>query len=270
MEIREKHFWVTGGSRGIGKALCEMLAENGAHLTVINRSKDEELITALKEKGASSVRILTVDLSKKSEIDKLIKDTEGDVVDCLINNAGQLTGGLLETQNVDDIYQAIQVNVTALIHLTRMILPRMLKQENGGKIVNNASVSALMYFPCATTYAATKAAVMAFTRCLHAELKDTKVSTLLLFTPGVETRMFNDISNKYGENLDLGFLKGMPAPRYAKIVREAILEDLKEMRPQGFEGLGLNLAQHLPSTFEKIVSFRFSRTKKDESQSKKP
>lgn len=262
MEIRDKNFWVTGGSRGIGKALCEMLAENGAHLTIINRAGDDELVAELKAKGASSVRILPTDLSKKSDIEKLLKQTEGEVVDCLINNAGQLTGGLLESQPIDDIYQAIQVNVTALIHLTRMILPRMLKQENGGKIVNNASVSAIMYFPCATTYAATKAAVMAFTRCLQVELKDTKVSTLLLFTPGVETRMFNEIGQKYGDNMDLSFLKSMPAPRFAKIVREAILEDLKEMRPQGFDGIGLNFAQHLPSTFAKIVSMRFSREKK--------
>lgn len=262
MEIRDKNFWVTGGSRGIGQALCEMLAENGAHLTIINRTEDAELVSALKAKGAASVRILPTDLSQKSDIEKLLKQTDGEVVDCLINNAGQLTGGLLETQPIDDIYQAIQVNVTALIHLTRMILPRMLKQENGGKIVNNASVSALMYFPCATTYAATKAAVMAFTRCLQVELKETKVSTLLLFTPGVETRMFNEIGKKYGDNMDLSFLKSMPAPRFAKIVREAILEDLKESRPQGFDGLGLNFAQHLPSTFAKIVAMRFSREKK--------
>jgi len=75
----------------------------------------------------------------------------------------------------------------------------------------------------------------------------------------VETRMFSDISKKYGDNLDLGFLKGMPATRYAQIVREAILEDLKEMRPHGFEGIGLNLAQHLPAAFEKLVSMRFRR-----------
>lgn len=259
MEIRDKNYWITGASRGIGKALAEMLAENGAHLTLLNRTHDLELVEDLKKRGAGSARILTVDFSKKSEIDRVLSETRNEVVDCLINNAGQLTGGLLESQPIDDIYSAVQVNVTALIHLTQGILPRMLAQENGGKIVNNASVSAIMYFPCASTYAATKAAVMAFTRCLQAELKDTKVSTLLLFTPGVETRMFNDISKKYGENLDLAFLKGMPAPRYAKIVREAILEDLKEMRPHGLEGISLNLAQHLPATFQKIISMRFQR-----------
>lgn len=259
MEIRDRHFWVTGASRGIGKALCEMLAENGAHLTLIQRTADDGLVADLKAKGAPSARVFPADLSRREEIERLLRETEGDRIDCLINNAGQLTGGQLETQDVDDIYQAIAVNFTALIHLTRMVLPRLLAQENGGKIVNNASVAAFMNFPGATTYSATKAGVVGFTRALHAELKDTKVTTLLLFTPGVETKMFGDITKKYGNNYDLSFLKAMPAAKYAKIVREAILEDLKELRPQGFEGLGLNLAQHLPSAFEKLVSLRYKR-----------
>lgn len=259
MEIRERNFWVTGGSRGIGKALCEMLAENGAHLTLINRTFESELMEDLKKRGAASVRTIATDLGKRADIEKLLAETDGEVVDCLINNAGQLTGGQLETQSVDEIYQVVAVNLTAMMHLTRAILPRMLQQENGGKIVNNASVSAFMNFPCASTYSATKAGVVGFTRSLHAELKDTKVTTLTLFTPGVETKMFDDISKKYGKNFDLSFLRGMPPAKYAKIVREAILEDLKELRPQGFEGLGLNLAQHLPATFEKLISFRFKR-----------
>ena len=259
MEIRERNFWVTGGSRGIGKALCEMLAENGAHLTLINRTIEDGYAEELKKKGAASVRVLLTDLSKREAIEKLLADTDGEVVDCLINNAGQLTGGQLETQSVDEIYQVVAVNLTATMHLTRSILPRMLRQENGGKIVNNASVAAFMNFPGASTYSATKAGVVGFTRSLHAELKDTKVTTLILFTPGVETKMFDDISKKYGKNFDLGFLRGMPPQKYAVIVREAILEDLKELRPQGFEGIGLNLAQHLPATFEKLISFRFKR-----------
>lgn len=264
MEIRDRRIWVTGASRGIGRALAEMFAENGAHLTLINRAVDSELIDELKKKGAASVRILKTDLSARKDIDALLKKTEGEEVHCLVNNAGQLTGGLLETQDIDQIYSTLHVNVMALIHLTRGLLPRMLSQEGGAKIVNNASIAALMHFPSASTYAASKAAVMAFTRCLHAELQGTSVSTLLLFTPGVETRMFEEISHKYGATFDLSFIKGMPVSRYAKMVREAILEDLDELRPQGIEGLGLNLAQHLPATFRKLVSLRFRRTPKSE------
>lgn len=267
MEIKAKKIWVTGANRGIGRALAEMFARNGAHLSLLNRSQDEadELIADLTQKGAASVRILKVDLSDPKNIEQMLKATANEEVDILVNNAGQMTGGLLEDQPIEEIRSMFNVNVQALVHLTHAILPRMLKQESGGKIVNNSSVSALMYFPSASTYAASKAAVSAFTQCLRAELQDTKVSTLLLFTPGVETRMFGEIAKKYGRNMDLGFLSGIPASAYADMVKEAILEDLDELKPSGVQGVGLNMAQHLPKTFQKMMSLRFKRSPKSDS-----
>ena len=123
-----------------------------------------------------------------------------------------------------------------------------------------ASVSAVMHFPCASTYAASKAAVLAFTNCLRAELKGTGVSTLVLLTPGIDTRMFQDIPNRYGKNLDMDFLgKGMPPSKYAKIIREAILEDIEVLKPHGFSGFALNFAQHMPRVFEQVAKNKFKR-----------
>ena len=149
-------------------------------------------------------------------------------------------------------------NINALIQLTHGILPRMLKRKRG-KIINHSSVVSLMNFPCASTYAASKAAVLAFTNCLRTELQGTGVSTLVLITPGVDTRMFKDIPKLYGTNLDLGFLKGIAPKKYAQMIREAILEDLSQLKPHGITGVGLLLAQHLPKTFENVVLKRFKR-----------
>ena len=258
MEIRDSHILITGANRGIGKAVALLLAEDKAHLHIAIRSPDAALQEELLKAGAASVTFYQGDLSSRAGIVSLLAATENVQIDILFNNAGQLTGGLLEEQPIDDIYSMMQVNVNALIHLTHGILPRMLKAKKG-KIINHGSVSGVMNFPCASTYSASKAAVLAFTNCLKAELKGTGVTTLVLVTPGVETRMFNQISELYGSKVDLNFLKSIPSKKYAQMIREAILEDLEDLKPHGFSGVGLSIAQHLPKTFEKLTSRLFKR-----------
>lgn len=258
MEIRNKNILVTGCNRGIGKAFAMMCAQEGAHLILANRNNNSQLVQDLNAKGAASVVEYTVDLSDRKSRTSFLEQTQSLQIDILFNNAGLLTGGLFDQQSWEEIQSMLEVNVNALMHLTHAFLPRML-QKKSGKIINHASVSSVMHFPCATTYSAAKAAVLAFTRCLQPELKGTGVSTLALVTPGIDTDMFRDIPKKYGSHLDLTAVKGMNAAKYAEIIREAILEDLTELHPQGFTGLGLKLAQHTPSLFEKIISRGFKR-----------
>jgi len=258
MEIRDSHILITGANRGIGKAVAQMCAENKAHLHLIVRKEEFELEKELKELGASSVKIYQVDLTKRTEIEHFLRTIKKTEIDILFNNAGQMVGGLLEAQSVEDIYCMLQVNVNALIHLTHGILPSMLKRKKG-KIINHSSVAAVMNFPSASTYAASKAAVLAFTNSLKTELKGTGVTTLVLVTPGVETRMFRDIPKAFGTNLDLGLLKSIPAKKYAQMIREAILEDLPELKPSGLTGVGLLVAQHVPKIFDNLIFNRFKR-----------
>lgn len=258
MEIKNSHILITGCNRGIGRAVAEVCAQDGAHLYLANRTMDDKMRDQLLNLGAPSVTALQADLGTREGVEKLLSDVKNIEIDILFNNAGQLTGGLLEEQTLNDIYSLLQVNVNALIHLTHGILPGMIQRKRG-KIINHSSVSAVMHFPCATTYAASKAAVSAFTNSLRAELKGTGVSTLVLITPGVETAMYNDIFNKYGKHLDLNFLKSMPATKYAKVIREAILEDIEISKPPGVGAMGVILAQHLPRVFEKIAVRGFKR-----------
>lgn len=260
MEIRDSHILITGANRGIGKAVAQMCAEDKAHLHLVVRKKEEGLSEELLKAGAASVQVYEVDLSKRSEIDHLLRTLKNVNIDILFNNAGQLTGGLLEEQSIDDVLTMLQVNVNALIQLTHGLLPQMLVRKRG-KIVNNASVSAVMHFPCASTYSAAKAAVLAFTKCLEPELKGTGVSTLVLITPGVDTRIYKQIPKFYGKNLDLGSLQSMPPKKYAQMIREAILEDLKELKPSGIIGVGLLAARYIPQVFDRVVATRFKRNK---------
>lgn len=257
MEIKNRHVLVTGASRGIGRAFAKICAQDQAHLHIVLRQDDVELVKELEANGAKSVNVWIADLSTRHGVDQLISHMKDVPVDILFNNAGVLTGGLLEEQPLDDVYELIQVNIAALIHLTHSFLPGMLKRKRG-KVINNSSVSAFMHFPCASTYAASKAAVVAFTDSLRLELKDTGVSTLLLVTPAIKTRMYDEIETLYGKNFDIPQFS-IPPAKYAEIIREAVIHDLPVVEPSGLTGIGLKIAKYIPPLFNFEVSRRFRR-----------
>ena len=260
MEISEKYILVTGANRGIGLAFAEACAKEKSKLILAIRKNDEALKQSLLKLGACSVEILEADLVTRAGVEKLVNGLSGRRIDILFNNAGLLTGGLLENQPLDDIYNMIQVNINALIHLTHAILPRMIAQKSG-KIINHASVSSVMHFPCATTYSAAKAAVWAFSDCLQQELRGTGVSTLCLFTPGIKTRMFDKIEDLYSKNLETP--KDSISPEvYARKIIAAIKSDQVYLEPEGATGFAFWLAQHFRGFFNKSISKKFSRKKK--------
>jgi hypothetical protein len=191
-------------------------------------------------------------------IEKFITDHANHDFDIIVNNAGQLTGGLLENQPIEKIYSMFQVNLVGLVHLTRGLLPQMVKRGEG-KIINNASVSGVMHLPCASTYAAAKTAVIAFTNSLNLELTGTQVSTLTLITPGIKTRMYDEITDLYGDHLDLSQLSSISPEEYASKVIKAVENDDLYYKPGGSVGFALWLARHIPSAFRKLGTMGFKR-----------
>jgi uncharacterized protein len=257
MKIQGQHFLITGANRGIGRAVAEMAAKENAFLHLAVRSEDVELVQKLNQLGAQGVKIWKADLSSRENIEKLILDLKNQRIDILFNNAGQLTGGLIEEQPLDEIYSMFQVNINAVVHLTRGLLPAMVQRKQG-KIINHASVSAFMHFPCASTYAASKAAVVAFTDCVQAELQGTGVNTLCLVTPGIKTRMFDEIEVKYGKNFEVP-TDSISPEEYAEQIKHAILKDETYLIPRGATGIGLWVSKYVPSLFRKEVQRRFKR-----------
>lgn len=258
MKIHNSHILITGSNRGIGLALAKAAALRKAHLHLVVRQEDKHIVQELLNLGASSVQVWIADLQNPQSVEELTNKLKTLPIDILINNAGLLTGGLLETQTKEEIAHMFQVNVVSLVELTRALLPNMIKRKNG-KIVNNASVSALMHFPGASTYAASKAAVWAFTNCLNIELSGTGVSTLTLITPGVKTRMFDDIEKKYGTFLEVP-QDHIPADVFADQVMSAIESDQDFLYPTiGLTRFGLWISQLLPKVFKGAVRSKFNR-----------
>jgi short-subunit dehydrogenase len=257
VEIKNRHVLITGASRGIGRSFARVCAADKSHLHLVLRKFDSEIQGEMMALGAKSVTIHETDLAKKASLDRLCEVLPEHGIDIVFNNAGLVTGGLLEKQSAAEIATMMQVNVNALIQLTHAVLPGMLKRKRG-KIVNNASVLAYMHLPFTSTYTASKAAVAAFTECLKMELKDTGVSTLLLVTPAVRTKLLDDIDVIYGEKLKLPTSPLAPQ-KYAEMIREAVLEDVPVLEPSGFAGLGLKVAQYVPRLFNIEINRRFRR-----------
>ncbi len=260
MKVNQKNVYITGGNRGIGLALAKELHSQGAIIHICCRNPDE----SIKDNFVSDkerVFLKKLDLSSRENIDEFINAAKSGKweIDILFNNAGLLTGGLLEEQNTQDIYQMFQVNIVGLVHLTKGLLPLLLQRPEA-KIINNSSVSGIMFLPCASTYAAAKAGVVALTRSLDVELKNTNVSTLVLITPGIKTRMYDEIENKYGKNVDLSLMSYISPEKYAKIVYKCILKNKKEYWPSGSAKLVLLLSVYCLWLFKIIAGSQFKRS----------
>jgi short-subunit dehydrogenase len=241
MDLAQTTALVTGANRGIGRAITEALAARGAR--VLAGVRDPAAFAPLD--GAQPVAL---DLSSRETIDAGVNDLPA-APDLLVNNAGRLTGGVLESQSLDDVYAMFQVNLVAVTHLTHRLLPGMLERGHG-KIVNNASISGYAYFPGASTYAAAKAGVVAFSESLRRELRGTGVGVLHLVTPGVRTEMLDDTEDIYGRSLP-----SVEPHEWAARVAKAIEDDDAILGPGGTTALA-KLASRGPAFLLDAASAR--------------
>ena len=224
MDLDRTTALVTGASRGIGRALVEELATRP--MTILAGVRDPDKFEPVK-KARGEVRPVRMDLSSRESIDACADALGDDLknIDLLINNAGQMPGGLLEDQDMEAVYAMFQVNLVAVAHLTHRVLPGMLARDRG-KVVNNASISGYANFPAATTYAASKAGVVALTESLRRELDGTGVSAMHVVTPGVDTDMLDATEDVYGRYIDTSsWEKVSPGEWAAKVVGAVEADD---------------------------------------------
>jgi NAD(P)-dependent dehydrogenase (short-subunit alcohol dehydrogenase family) len=197
---------VTGGGRGIGRAVARDLASAGASVAVVARTAGQldEVVATIAEQGGHAIA-LVADLAELDQIPGLMKRVHDQLgpVDILVNNAATVAP-LGRTAEVDarQVDTAFRVNVTSLIAVSGAVIPAMLERE-WGRIVNVSTgiVANPAAMIDATTYAATKAAVEAHTVNLAAELAGTGV-TVNAYRPGrVDTAMQEWIRNQDPEQV---------------------------------------------------------------------
>jgi short-subunit dehydrogenase len=253
---------VTGANRGIGRALVQRLSELPLDRVLAGvRTVEDFVAPAPAADSAREVRAIRMDLSTQDSIEQCCVQLGETLeeIDLLVNNAGLMTGGLLEEQETQQMYAMFQVNLVAVAHLTQLVLPGMLERRHG-MIVNNASISGYAHFPAASTYAASKAGVVALTESLRRELRGTGVHAMHLVTPGVATDMLNATDELYGRHMDTSGWDRLPPDLWAAKVVGAIEADQRVLGPGGRSGLAL-LASHAPAfVLDAITARRFTRT----------
>jgi len=254
LKVKNKKILITGSNRGMGKGFALEAEKRGALLILHARKWTAEFKTEFLHPDHH--QFIEADLGSPSQVSNFLEQLPE--VDIVINNAGILTGELAEDQTYEQIENVMTINSIIPMKIVKAVLPKLVA-KNAGMIVNNTSVSAIMRFPMASTYAASKAALAAYSECLRAELKSTDVKVLTLYTPGIKTDMFDDLSVRYGKKMDLKMMSSITIEEYAVMVLDAIESGKAVLRPKGSSGFGLWLAQHFPSLFSRLANQYFKR-----------
>ena len=177
---------VTGASSGIGLELARCFAADGCRLVLVARKGDalEALATELRKAHKIQAQVFTADLAHPESPVRLLAHLQsaGLKVDVLVNNAGFGAQGRFVDLPLARQLEMLQVNITSLTHLTRLLLPGMLERGHGG-ILNIASTAAFQPGPGMAVYYASKAYVLSFTEALAEELAGTGV-TVTAACPG--------------------------------------------------------------------------------------
>jgi len=230
---------VTGGSRGIGRAIVELFAAEGADVTLFYRDQAaaaQEVVAAAKAAGVK-VASEQVDVRDSkacaAAVDRLAE--RAGRIDILVNNAGMIRDNQLAAMDDEDVSLVLDTNVGGVFNVTRAVVPHMIVQR-AGKIINLSSVAGEKGGRGQTNYAASKGAVNAFTRALAVELAPRKI-TVNAVAPGViETEMSQAVRDmagdavkarillkRYGKPEEVAYAVWFLASRYADYVTGQVI-----------------------------------------------
>ena len=196
--LKGKTAVVTGGSRGIGRAICLKFAENGADIAFLyagNTVKAEETLQELESLGAK-VKAYQCNVADADEVAETVKEITKDFggIHILVNNAGITKDKLVPMMKTADFDTVIDTNLKGVFYMTKGVYPLFLKQKSG-KIINISSVSGLMGNPGQANYAASKAGVIGLTKSVAKELASRGVCCNAIAPGFIATEMTEDFKN---------------------------------------------------------------------------
>jgi len=216
MLFQNKAAIVTGGSRGIGKALVLMLAQEGADVaftyakSVEDAGKLSSEIVKLGRKPLA-LQMDVADFDKARELIEKAKEYFGRL-DILVNNAGIIRDKALMMMAKDDWREVIDTNLTGTFNVTRNAIVTFLKQKSGA-IVNITSVSGVAGMSRQTNYAASKAGIIGFTKSLAREVAPYNIRVNAVAPGFIETDMISGLKDEYKE----GLKKKIPLSRLGRV-----------------------------------------------------
>src|SRR6266849_9074214 len=183
---------VTGGGRGIGKAIAERLAAAGARVALTARSGDEldSTVRAIEEVGGRA-RGLPADITDRVAVEAVVSEAERSdaPISLLVNNAGVLGPiGVVWEVDADEWWHCLEVNLRGAFLCTRAVLPGMVARRQG-RIVNIASIGAVLPIPDGTAYGSSKTALVRFTESVALEVEASGIGVFAIDPGNVPTGM---------------------------------------------------------------------------------
>ena len=205
MEEKQVVF-VTGGSRGIGKAIALKYAENGYNI-VINYVSEKTDIDELKKDfnryGVESL-VVKADVSKTEEVENVVKQTieKFGKIDVLVNNAGITRDTLLMRMKEEDFDKVIETNLKGTFLVTKAVTPYMMKKRNG-RIINLSSVVGVTGNAGQSNYSASKAGIIGFTKSIAKELASRNIRANAVAPGFIDTDMTSILSDDVKANINV-------------------------------------------------------------------
>ena len=203
VSLKDKVALVTGGSRGIGKAIATRLADAGAHVLLTARTSEaaENVAAEIRDSGGDA-RGIVLDVSDYDAVEKGMAELLADYarIAILVNNAGITSDNLLLRMKREDWDRVLQTNLSGVYRLCREVVPSMVRARYG-RIVNITSVVAGLGNPGQTNYAAAKAGIEGFTRSLARELASRAISVNCIAPGFVDTDMTRSLDDAAREKL---------------------------------------------------------------------
>ena len=215
MELKGQVVMVTGGARGIGKAIAEKFAAMGADLIIADVSLEsaDETAKELSQKGGRA-KAAKLDVSKAAEVAKVFEDAVKDFgrVDILVNNAGITRDGLLLRMKEEDWDLVLSINLKGVFLCTKEAVKVMVKQRYG-RIINIASVVAFMGNPGQANYSASKAGIIGLTKTTAREYANRGITANAVAPGFISTAMTDALS----ENIRQEMLKSIPLGKFGSV-----------------------------------------------------
>lgn len=215
MNLSGKVALVTGGSRGIGKAIALELSKFGANIAISylnNEEKAKEVVKEIKKNNVKAIAI-KADISKEDEVIHMVKTIESELgsLDILVNNAGITKDNLIIRMKTKDWDDVINTNLKGTFLCTKLVVRGMIKRKYG-KIINIASIVGITGNIGQGNYSASKAGVIGFTKAMAKELASRGINVNAIAPGFIETDMTENLKDDIKDSL----VKNIPMGRIGK------------------------------------------------------
>ena len=194
--LKNKVAIITGGSRGIGKAISQRFAQEGCNLILVSRTESElqETAKSITKEFSVKVNIFSVDISDENKAFSVVRSTikEFGKISILVNNAA-IIGPLGEISNISgqDFFDTLKNNIGGTVFFTKAVIPHM-KSKKEGCIINLSGGGGLNPFPYYDAYSASKAAIVRLTENFALELEEFNIKVNAISPGAVNTKLFRD------------------------------------------------------------------------------